>query len=422
MAAGQLKVVGGSATEAPVYNGPIFDGDSHIQERDFSMFEKYLPKKYHKDWLIKTGYNAEGKYTVFLGDTEMHNFEISDNDLVFPPGKLKEWLAAISTGKEIDVRVPISKDMYTLQGRVEKLDEFGVESCLLFVGLFVAAFGWLHVAAQEKGPEGANATIHAYNQYLLDEWTFNYQDRIYTTPIIALWDREWAIQEARWLVENGARAVLLLMGPGADNRSAADPYYDPVWNILNDAGVLLTLHVADASFMHPLIRQFGENPIENRRKGQTAWQWMFTFSEIPVMMTMANYIYWNFFERFPRLRMASVENGAEWLPRFLYKMDKMRGMARSGYWPAGQLKQRPSAIFKRHCFVVAYPEDNVKKIVDEIGTAECLLMGSDYPHPEGVPAPRDFVHEALNGLNDEQIAQIMYENGRRMMPKGRTGA
>jgi len=60
-------------------------------------------------------------------------------------------------------------------------------------------------------------------------------------------------------------------------------------------------------------------------------------------------------------------------------------MAGSGYWPQGQLKDRPSTIFKRYCFVVAYPEDNIKKIVDEIGGAECLLMGSDYPHAEGVP-------------------------------------
>ena len=95
-------------------------------------------------------------------------------------------------------------------------------------------------------------------------------------------------------------------------------------------------------------------------------------------------------------------------------------MARAGYWSHGQLKERPSAIFNRHCFAVAYPEDDVKKIVDEIGTAAPILMGSDYPHPEGVARPRDFVSEALTGLDDEQIEQIMYSNGRRMMPRSST--
>ena len=93
--------------------------------------------------------------------------------------------------------------------------------------------------------------------------------------------------------------------------------------------------------------------------------------------------------------MISAENGANWLPSFLEKMDKMRGMAKNGYWPNGQLSERPSKIFRRHCYVVAYPEDDVKGIVEKIGGAENILMGSDFPHAEGVPEPRDFYKEAL---------------------------
>jgi predicted TIM-barrel fold metal-dependent hydrolase len=47
-------------------------------------------------------------------------------------------------------------------------------------------------------------------------------------------------------------------------------------------------------------------------------------------------------------------------------------------------------------------------------------MGSDYPHAEGVPTPRDFVQEGCAGLSEEQIRLIMHDNGRRMLP--RTGA
>ena len=169
--------------------------------------------------------------------------------------------------------------------------------------------------------------------------------------------------------------------------------------------------------MHPLIRAFGETPLQSRRTGQTAWQWMFCYSEIPVQMTLANIVYHNFFERFPNIRIVSAENGANWLPAFLEKMDKMRGMAKNGYWPRGQLKERPSRIFRRHCYVVAYPEDDVKGIVEKIGGSECLLMGSDYPHAEGVPTPRDFYHEALRELPAKDVVAIMHDNGRRLLPK-----
>ena len=112
-----------------------------------------------------------------------------------------------------------------------------------------------------------------------------------------------------------------------------------------------------------------------------------------------------------------LENGANWLPSFLEKMDKMRGMAKNGYWPCGQLKERPSRIFRRHCYVVAYPEDDIQGIVERIGGSECLLMGSDYPHAEGVPTPLDFYKEALTQLPAGDIRAIMYDNGRRLPPK-----
>jgi predicted TIM-barrel fold metal-dependent hydrolase len=91
-------------------------------------------------------------------------------------------------------------------------------------------------------------------------------------------------------------------------------------------------------------------------------------------------------------------------------------MAKNGYWPCGQLKDRPSRIFKQHCYVVAYPEDDVKMIVEKIGTSDCLLMGSDYPHAEGVPTPRDFYKEALTSLSDAHVRGIMHDNGRRLLP------
>ena len=201
------------------------------------------------------------------------------------------------------------------------------------------------------------------------------------------------------------------MGP-VDNKSPAHPYFDPLWEILNEAKITIAFHVSEANFMHPVIHAWGEKPLQSRRIGQTAWQWMFCYSELPVQMTLANIIYHNFFERFPEPRIVSVENGANWLPAFLNKMDKMRGMAKNGFWPCGQLKERPSAIFKRHCAAVAYPEDDVKGMVERLGSTAGILMGSDYPHAEGVIEPRAFYNEALSELTDAEVRQIMYDNAK----------
>ena len=400
------------------YTGPIFDGDTHIQEENFDFFKKYLPEEYHETWLPLIRHGDEG-YGIYIGQTPVMPAmgEFEEDGSCAPPGKLKEWLAALSTGKEIETRFKPTPDFWQCKERIAKLDEWNVDGSILFIGQMVGTLGYLGVMAEEHGIEGANAVLHAYNQYMLDEWGFNKDDRIYATPAIGLWDLDHAIKELNWVVENGARVIVMPMGP-ANNKAAADPCYDEFWKIVNENEMLVSFHVSEANFMHSVVREFGEQPLQSRRSGQTAWQWMFTYSEIPVMMTMASFIYLNFFERFPKIKMVSVENGCEWLPRFLYKMDKMRGMARNGFWPCGQMKERPSEVFKTPLLcLVAYPEDNIKKVVDEIGSADCIVMGSDYPHAEGSPTPAEFVQEGCIGLTDEQIEAIMHTNGRRMIPR-----
>ena len=68
-----------------------------------------------------------------------------------------------------------------------------------------------------------------------------------------------------YLAKNGYRVVVMPMEPGAGNRSAADPYYDPVWARLNEAGVVVTYHVAEARFMHLPEKAEGDVHIRGRR-------------------------------------------------------------------------------------------------------------------------------------------------------------
>ncbi len=94
---------------------------------------------------------------------------------------------------------------------------------------------------------------------------------------------------------------------------------------------------------------------------------MNAYGEVPLVQTLSSMIYYNLFTRFPNLRVLSVENGAEWVPHFLTKLDKNRGMAKNGFWPCGQLPERPSNIFRQHIGVVPYPEDDIVAITAVAG-------------------------------------------------------
>ena len=392
------------------YSGPIFDCDTHLYEVDDS-YSRYLPAKYKPDWSYEWRHAADdGEWALHIGSrkVEVSAGYYNEQGHAPPPGKLKEWLKAMKMGKaEVDMRQPMTPDMYAAEPRLVKMDEFGVEACLLYCGNFVSTISYLDQV------EPGYAVLNAYNRWMLDDWGYVYKDRIYSAPVLSLADIDLAIEQAKFVVENGARMVLMPMGP-FNGKAPGHPDHDAFWAILNEAHIRVVFHVSEAIYLKDHMAVWGE-PMQSSRLRQSAFMWMHGYSERPVIETLSSFIFWNFFERFPNIRLISAENGAEWVPSMLVKMDKVRGMARGGYWPCGQLKERPSSIFKQFVTVVAYPEDDIKTIIDLTGTSDFLVMGSDYPHAEGVPKPEDFFEEALTDVSPSDAQAIMYGNGRKLM-------
>jgi predicted TIM-barrel fold metal-dependent hydrolase len=128
-------------------------------------------------------------------------------------------------------------------------------------------------------------------------------------------------------------------------------------------------------------------------------------------------VYHNLFGRFPNLKVVSVEHGIEWLPHFVKRLDKMRGMGRGGRWIGGPLKERPSEIVKRHISVTPFAEDDVGAVAEALGGVESIVLGSDFPHAEGLERPVEFVRQ-LTTLSDAAIRRVMSDNGRALMQPG----
>ncbi len=112
--------------------------------------------------------------------------------------------------------------------------------------------------------------------------------------------------------------------------------------------------------------------------------------------------------RFPRIKVVSARHSCEWVPLFVRKLDKMRGMGRNGPWIGGQLKERPSEVFKRHFRVVPFWEDDVAPVVEAVGP-DVLVGGSDFPHAEGLAFPTQLV-EHLSEFGPDAQKAIMRDN------------
>ena len=287
------------------------------------------------------------------------------------------------------------------EARLARMDEQGLEACLLFPTLAVCVEQFM-----TDDPEQMYANFHAFNRWLDETWGFDHQGRIYAPPLLSLRDLEKAVEELEWVIERGAKIVSLRPGP-AYGRSPGDPYFDPFWERLHEAGLTAAFHIAESGYNEMMSVWFGEQPNPSSHR-QSALQWSCFYGDRPILDTIASLVFDNLFGRYPNLKVLSVENGSLFVPYMMKLLDKMGGMGRNGPWIGGRIKEKPSAIIRRHVFVSPYHEEDIPALVGEIGASQ-VVFGSDYPHPEGLAEPLDFV-DGIEKLKDEEIRMIMRDN------------
>jgi predicted TIM-barrel fold metal-dependent hydrolase len=110
----------------------------------------------------------------------------------------------------------------------------------------------------------------------------------------------------------------------------------------------------------------------------------------------------NLFQRFPNLRVASVENGAEFLP------DLFRKLRSAGRKSPGWFDDDPVEIFRRHVWINPFWEDDLVAVVECMGD-DRVLFGSDWPHIEGLPQPLDYLADA-KALDPADRRKVLHDN------------
>jgi len=387
----------------------LFDVDNHYYEtRD--CFTRHIEPRM-RDRAIHVREDECGRDRVFVGDEpcvwidEVFGFERNAR-----PGSLSQQLRAEFTDAyEEEVEEEIRPEYRDRDARLALLDVQGIEGTLLFPSLAVCVEPYM-----QDDPEQSFANLRAFNRWLAEEWGFAYRERLFAAPLLSLLDLDRAVEEVEWVLAQGARIVSLKPGP-AYGRSPADPYFDPVWARLEEAGAAVAFHSGNAGYTGYLSPLWGEesSPAAHR---MSAFQWITCFADRPIMDTLAALVLHNLFGRFPGLRVLSVENGSLWTPYLLRTLDRMVGMARNGPWIGGRLEARPSALFKRNVWVAPFPEDDPHALASAIGV-ERVVFGSDFPHPEGLAEPVDYLKQ-LAGFSAEDTRRIVHDNALELMGSG----
>jgi predicted TIM-barrel fold metal-dependent hydrolase len=376
-----------------------FDADNHYYEA-LDAFSRHIEPGFEKrcvQWA-----EIGGKTRLLVGGRINRFIPNPTFDPVARPGCLDEFFGG---------RNPEAADMRTLFGELEPIspayrrpdertalmDEQGIEKAFLFPTLGVG----MEQALVNDLP-AQQAAFRAFNRWLHDDWSFNHRERLFAAPYITLSDLDNAVRELEWALERDARIVCMVAGPvvtASGSRSPADRHFDPFWARVNEAGITLAYHGGDYGY-GKYVEEYGEPGDLESFKG-TPLKSVMLGNRAP-FDTMAALVCHRLFERFSNLRIASIEQGSNWVPWLLQTFRRVYGQNPRGF------AENPIDTFRRHVWVSPFHEDDVPLLRDLMG-AERMLMGSDYPHAEGLAAPTDYVYE-LKDFSDEEILQVMREN------------
>lgn len=389
-----------------------FDADQHYYEAEDAFTRHIDPAMAKRAMQWAT---IDGKKRLLVGGKINKFIPNPTFDPIAKPGSLEDYFRG-RNDEGLDLKTmfgelePLDehRPYRHRDDRIPLLDEQGLEAALLFPTLGVG----MQEALRRDLP-ALHAAFSAFNRWLDDDWGFDRGDgRLYAAPMITFADPVLAAEEVRRVLEAGARLLVTIPGPIPDGDdgyvSPGHPKFDPVWALINEAEVPVAIHAGLSGVSHygRFWRSGGEGGGGFEGFKHAAFP-LVAFQDRGISDTFAALICHGVLERFPKLRLASIENGAMWVPDLLRNLHDARGKMPFAF------KEHPVEVFKRQVWVAPYYEDDMGRLKDELGI-DRLLFGSDFPHTEGLAEPTQFVKD-IPTFDEAETRAIMRDNVRTFL-------
>jgi predicted TIM-barrel fold metal-dependent hydrolase len=384
-----------------------FDADNHYYEAE-DAFTRHIEPAMAKrcmQWAV-----VDGKRRLLVGGRVNKFIPNPTFDPIARPGSLEDYFRGRNEDG-LDLKTMFGElepiDRYPgyrqRDARVALLDEQGLDGALLFPTLGVG----MQEALRHDLP-ALHAAFTAFNTWLDQDWGFDRGDgRLYAAPMITFADPDRAAAEVARVLGLGARILVAIPGPVPDGQggylSPGHPCFDPVWGLIAEAGVPLALHAGLSGVSHyASFWKAGSEGGGSRGGFKHAAFPLVAFADRGIADTFAALVCHGVLERFPALRLASIENGAMWVP------DLLRNLRDAGGKMPFAFARHPVEQFREQVWVAPYYEDDMATLKDVLGV-ERLLFGSDFPHTEGLPEPLAFVKD-IPTFSPEETRRVMRDN------------
>jgi uncharacterized protein len=289
--------------------------------------------------------------------------------------------------------------------RKRALDLFGFDGQLVFATFATSMFAGRNL---DRLYVGATAQNRAMVDFCSSD------ERLLPVGYVPLVDAERAHKAMVEAVELGCDAVMV-PSTAAGDLSPTHPDLDPVWDTLAEAEVPFVLHVGGGGrLLDPAFHNNNMPVSDHLGGGENIRSKDFLAIHHSPELFLGALIYDGLFDRFPKLRGGSIEQGAAWVVSWMRHLDYGQRAFRRTEAPLQRLEHVPSDYVRKHLKFTPFPGEPVGWMIEQ-GGPELFMFSTDYPHPEGGKDPLAKFEETLTGAIPEARDRFYYGNMAEML-------
>ena len=250
-----------------------------------------------------------------------------------------------------------------------------------------------------------SAICWAYNDWVAD-FCKPYPDRLKPIGCLNVDNVEEACRDMERCAKLGFAGVFIPVYPLPD-RQYHLPEYERLWWTAQDLDMPLLMHVGAVRHGIPGCElALHHNEITAGGFATTA-HW--------VQYSLTTMIFAGVFDRYPRLKVGSVEHEMGWVPHWLKQIDfvyREKPVFSKGWKSSSGLM--PSDFWRRNMFV-EFMEDEIGMRLRDIIGVDNMLWGNDFPHSDGTwPESMEFLDKVFADAPEDERRKVTSENAAKL--------
>jgi uncharacterized protein len=383
----------------------FIDADGHLLEPPTELVG-YAPEEYRDTvWQVRT--EDDGVERLTLEDMKMDAAVMA---LAAAGGFDEETRIKAHSGGLSYADLP--GYCWEAGARLEALDADGIAQSVLYPTMLLT---FQHL----RSLDFAEMQCRAYNDWLSDLCAQG-KGRLHGVAILPHLDPERAAAEIRRAAQlPHIVGVQVRPNPAMDWKPLNNDVYDPIWRAASDVGLPVGFHPLSANDLAGAIQglrlaKLGTTDIPVQDQEDYGADNVFFAQAIGNPVDMMSAITFmtagGVLDRFPELRAVFLEANGGWIVPWLERLDHHFEIYS---WDVPWLKQPPSEIFRRQCWISFDPDESTLPFTarSPLVGVDRIVWASDFPHPDAkFPGTTKMLAEAVAELPHEDQQKIVGAN------------